>query len=643
MLRRGGISPVGITVSSPAFRIREFLPSFQVQPPNPPDLKFMMNFRNQLNFGGFSPRCFSSDTAPVEVNGPEYSALVGIFSGRNNLDNVEGELDSAGLKIDHGVLISVLGNLDESPDVACRIFNWFADKKPEIISSATYNTMLGILGFVGKTTEFWEMLDVMKKKGYCLSKNAFLKASKGLEEKGMAEDLGLLKEIYASNSPENYVSRMASRVGKILREGDELGIEVWKVLKSLEAEFSGDLVAAVLNKLSSYPAKGFLFFRWVIDDMNFKPEHKSYNAMARVLGREDCIEDFWVVLKEMRENGGDLDAETYSVVSKRFLSRRMMKEAVDLYEFSMAGEEKPSPSDFLHLLRKIVSCNKLELPLVSRIFKKFKDEGYPLKDSIFKSLLKSLTSVGKLGDCQNLLKAMEEGGFSGNVNDHVAVGLCRSRKPDEALSFMIEKESLGFKFDPKTWGFVIQSYSLAGSTEKSLACFNAMIKGNDREKVGHAFDALMMAYLRKNKVLDALGILSTMVEKNQLQPWQTTYKLLIKKLLSEGKLKEASGLLQLMKRHGYPPFIEPFFGYISKFGNGEDAMLFLKSITVRPFPSISVFLRTMEAFLKAGRKEVADDLLSRTPGYVRNHADVLNLIFSLKSSSENPNPGLVPV
>lgn len=644
LLLRGGFSLNG-RLSSAAGLAREPLPSFQVPSPFPSNPSLLISFLARGGVGGPGVRDFSSETVSVDVNGADHSLLIKIFSGPSGPEDVKVQLESAGISMDHGYLNSVLRNLDGSPNVARRLFNWVAEADSKLLSSKTYNLMLGILGAEGKTAEFWEMLEIMKKKGYGLSKNAFLKASKGFDEKGMDKDLDLLKEIYESNSPENYIARMSSRVCKILREGDELGNEVWKELKALDANFSPDLVAVVLDKLSSHPAKAFLFFRWAADNSSFKAERRAYNAMARVLGREDCSEDFWAVLKEMRDSGHELDSETYSKVSKRFLARRMTKEAVDLYEFAMAGEEKPSPGDFLHLLRKIVVSRELELGLVSRTVRVFTEAGYPVKDSIFSGVLKSLASAGRLGDCGNLVKAMEEGGFSASstANDWVAIGLCNARRPDEATRFVLEMERSGCKFSPKTWAFLVQSYSLAGSTEKALSCFHRIIERNGCEKAGCAFDALVTAYLRKNKAVDAYRALAAMVEKNQLQPWQTTYQLLIERLLREGKLKEASSLLGLMKTHGYPPFIDPFFGYISRFGSGEDAMVFLKAMTVKDFPSISVFIRILEAVLQAGRKEVADDLLSRTPGYVRSHADVLGLIFSFKSSVEPPSPEPVPI
>ncbi|XP_078443591.1 pentatricopeptide repeat-containing protein At3g02490, mitochondrial-like [Wolffia australiana] len=620
------------------------LPSSQALRCFPSNSTFTPHYPSRANSEYPSRRFYSSEISSVEPCGEDHALLLDIFSGNSGLHDVETRLESADIKFDHGFLNSSLRSLDGKPDVAVRLFNWAAEKKPDLLSAETYNSMLGFFAAGGKSSEFWEMVEVMKKKGYCLSKNAFFKASKSFDQLIMHEDLGKLKELYASNSSENWVPRTASRVCKILREGDELGDEVWKSLKDLDPNYSSDLVFAVLEKLSSYPAKAFLFFRWASDNASFKPEGKSYNAMARILGREGSMERFWDLLQEMKLAGQGLEPETYLKVSRRFLSRGMTKEAVDFFEHAMDAGEKPSLRDFLHLMRKIVMCRELELHLVSRTVRIFKNGGYPLKDSIFGSVLKSVVSVGRLGECSSLLKAMEEGGFSASraVTDRVAVELCRARKPDEALEFILEKEASGHKFDPKSWVSLIQCYSQVGSTEKCLSSFNRMIEKNGSEKVGFAFEALVTAHLRRSKVLDVYKVLSAMVEKNKLEPLQSTYKVLIKRLLSEGKLKEASSLLTLMKRHGYPPFIEPFFGYISKFGSGEDAMVFLKSMTVKSFPSISVFIRTLEGVLKAGRKETADDLLSKSPCFVRNHADVLNLVYSHNSPKGSPNPDLAP-
>ncbi|KAK3018712.1 hypothetical protein RJ639_005053 [Escallonia herrerae] len=161
-----------------------------------------------------------------------------------------------------------------------------------------------------------------------------------------------------------------------------------------------------------------------------------------------------------------------------------------------------------------------------------------------------------------------------------------------------------------------------------------MVDNEGTSCAGYAFEMLVTAYCRKNRVVDVFKLLLDMVNERKLILWHSTYKLLISKLLVHGGLKEALNLVVLMKNIGYPPFLDPFLKYISKTGTADDACMFLKAVSVRNFPSTSVYLCVFEAYFKIGRHNEAHDFLSKCPGYIRNHADVLTLFCPVKSSGE---------
>ncbi|KAF9620021.1 hypothetical protein IFM89_010637 [Coptis chinensis] len=119
---------------------------------------------------------------------------------------------------------------------------------------------------------------------------------------------------------------------------------------------------------------------------------------------------------------------------------------------------------------------------------------------------------------------------------------------------------------------------------------------------GHAFKEVLKGFCRKRKATNAYNFLSEM-----------------------GGFNEALSLLGLMKGHGFPPFLELFIDRISKSGTGDDAISFLKAVTDRKFPSTTVVVLMIEAFLKAGRHNEAQNCFSKSPSYIHNHADVLNL------------------
>ncbi|KAL2504783.1 Pentatricopeptide repeat-containing protein [Abeliophyllum distichum] len=147
----------------------------------------------------------------------------------------------------------------------------------------------------------------------------------------------------------------------------------------------------------------------------------------------------------------------------------------------------------------------------------------------------------------------------------------------------------------------------------------------------YALDMLVSTYCRKNRAMDAFKLVSEMVNAKGLRPWHSTYKELTSKLLARKRFGEALDVMNLMKNHGYPPYLNPFIAYLSKVGSADDAVTFSKATSVKSLPSTSIFLRLFEAYFKAGRRSEAQDFLSKCPRYIRNHADILNLFCSIKS------------
>ena len=87
---------------------------------------------------------------------------------------------------------------------------------------------------------------------------------------------------------------------------------------------------------------------------------------------------------------------------------------MDLYEFAMAGANKPSEDCYVFLLRKVAVGKQLDMSLFLRVVRIFIESGNLLTNSMLGAILKSLTRVGRLGECNKVLKTMKEGGFVAN-------------------------------------------------------------------------------------------------------------------------------------------------------------------------------------------------------------------------------------
>ncbi|XP_047335554.1 pentatricopeptide repeat-containing protein At3g02490, mitochondrial-like [Impatiens glandulifera] len=361
--------------------------------------------------------------------------------------------------------------------------------------------------------------------------------------------------------------------------------------------------------------------------------------MARVLGRQDCIDKFWKVVNEMRDAGYEMEGKTYIETSVRFIKMKMIKDAVNLYEFAMDGANKPSMHDSTFLLKKIVVSKELDMELFGNVVKKYADGGSVFANSSLSAVLKSLASVGRYHECNKVLKTMKSGGDflpGENLQTKIAFKLSSKKKKEEAGEFLVHMEASGGETNHRTWASLVRGYCIAGDLEEASRSFRESIEKEGISGAGYSLDLLVNEYcFRKRSAIDGFKLLSNSVKQNGVKPWHSTYKLLTEELLARRNFNEAVHLLGLMKNDGFPPFLDPFIKYVTKKGTTDEALMFLKGMTVHKFPSISVVLRVFETYMEKGKHSEAQDLLSKCPSFIRNHADVLDLFHSMKPKTSS--------
>ncbi|KAJ8567171.1 hypothetical protein K7X08_019379 [Anisodus acutangulus] len=596
---------------------------------------FQSRASHMIPYQPLTIRKFSTCELPVEhKDSDQISLLTHIFSKQNRTnDEINLDLKSNNVTITYDLVIKALRSFNTAPDEARRFFNWVSENDSERLSSKVYNYMLGILGSNGFVEEFWGMVEIMKSKGYGVSRVTFNRAIERFEKDNLSGDVKKLKELYGCSelADVNSSDEVCSRVCKLIR-GNVWGDDVEKELRELNVEFSSELISMVLEKLECEANKGLIFFRWIEESGLFKHDERTFNAMVRVLGREESSEKFWKLVDEMRTAGFEMERETYIRVLDNFVKRKMIKDAVDLYEFAMVGINKPSSQDCTFLLKKIVVSKELDLYLFSKVLRVFTESGNSLTGANLDAILKSLTSVDRFGECNKILKAMEDAGFTPSHIQHskIAFNLGSGGKDKESNEFMNYIESSGTTPKSKTWTSLIEGYCEAGDLAKASDAFEMMVEKEGPSHAGYALELLVSLHCRKRRAIHAFKLVEKMVNEKELCVWHTTYKLLVGKLLAQRGFEEALKVLHLMRSQDYPPFLDPFIKYLSKTGSADDALAFTAAVTVKKFPSTSVFLNLFEAYFKAGRRSEAQDFLAICPRYIRNHADVLNLFCSMK-------------
>ncbi|EFH64797.1 predicted protein, partial [Arabidopsis lyrata subsp. lyrata] len=176
-------------------------------------------------------------------------------------------------------------------------FQWIKEASPEELSSKNYNMMLRILGVNGLVDEFWGLVDVMKKKGHGLSANVRDKVGEKFQKDGLESDLVRLRKLFASDCLDNSAENVCDRVCKIVMK-EEWGDDVEKRVRDLNVEFKSDLVKMIVESLDVEPRKALLFFRWIDESGLFKHDEKTYNAMAKVLGKVKFLDRFQNIVVE---------------------------------------------------------------------------------------------------------------------------------------------------------------------------------------------------------------------------------------------------------------------------------------------------------------------------------------------------------
>lgn len=475
----------------------------------------------------------------------------------------------------------------------------------------------------------------MRSKGYGISKAAFRAASESFRAKDMARDADLLQDAFAAHGR----NAAAAEVCKVLRAPDKDDSSKLAMLSESGVEVTDELVALAVEKVGQYPRQAMVFFRWVEQSAGSGIGWgKVYNAMARVLGREDCIQEFREVLRKMRGKGLEMDRDVYVTVTDRFLKRTMVEDAVDLFRFMASRPEKLSREDFVVLLKKVVVTGDLDLKLVTRVVRYYQHAGNEVKAFAFDSVLKSLRSVARLGESGRVLMAMKEGGFAPDSVDHekAILAMCDAGNLEEAHKYLVDVEESGHKLGSKVWSSLVQKYSLGENIDTAVSCFHEMLERSGNENVGSALETLVSGLFKKKGAKEAFKVLKNLMSEKTVVPWQTTYKYLIHKLIRQGHLKQAFEVLGLMKSHGYPPFIDPCITHISKSGTVDDALGLLNVTSSKGLPSRTAYVRLFQALLKEDRHEVAQQLLSQSPASIQNHADVRDIFSRIKM--EEPIP-----
>ncbi|KAL1222112.1 Pentatricopeptide repeat-containing protein [Cardamine amara subsp. amara] len=539
---------------------------------------------------------------------------------------VEEGLRKPDMALTHETAIYVLRKLDKQPDKAYCFLDWVLKESGLSPSTPLYSTMLRILVQQRSMKRFWMTLNEMKQGGFYLDEETYKTIHGELNKEKSKADAVAVAHFYERMLKENAMSVVAGNVSASVLKVD-WSYEVEKELQEMKLALSDNFVIRVLKELREHPLKALAFFHWVGGSSSgYQHSTITYNAALRVLARPNSVAEFWNVVDEMKTAGHEVDLDTYIKVSRQFQKSRMMTEAVKIYEFMMDSPFKPSIQDCSLLLRSLSAGPNPDLDLVFRVSRKYESSGNSLSKAVYDGIHRSLTSVGRFEEAEEIVKAMKNAGYEpDNITySQLVFGLCKAKRLEEAREVVDKMEAQGCFPDIKTWTILIQGHCKNSELDKAFACFaNMLEKGFDIDS--DLLDVLVDGFLSQNRIEGACKFLMEMVRNANVKPWQSTYKTLIDKLLEIKKGEEALDLLQMMKKQNYPAYAEAFDGYLAKFGTLEDAKKFLDVLSSKESPSFAAYFHVIEAFYREGRLSDAQNLLFICPHHFKTHPKITEL------------------
>ncbi|XP_021762833.1 pentatricopeptide repeat-containing protein At3g48250, chloroplastic-like [Chenopodium quinoa] len=557
-------------------------------------------------------------------------SLIKLILSKDWSEEFEVELGKLNPRVNHESVVYVLKKLNKNPKKSLDFYKWVRDKKGFEPRYVPCTILLKTLASREFLKDFWDVAKEMKEKGFCIDKHIYGAINGALERQNLVNEAGVWTKFYETMHEDNGENDAVKGVVEVVM-GSEWNEGVESKLMKLGFPLTENVVFRVVWNLREEPLMALKFFEWIASCRKFEHNSVTYSRMARVLALGGLMDEFWNLVTKMRSEGYEIDNYVK-------LARCLGKEdAVKLFELMMDGPYKPTETECNWLLKMLAHELDPDIELVNRVVNKYVGAGNTHTKALYDGLHRSLCKAGQFDEAKKVVEDLRNAGYKpDNITYSQEVfGLCRLKRFEDAVKVLNQMEAEGCVPDIKTWTILIQGYCIAGQMDEALSCFAQMPERN-LDPDADLLMVLIEGFLSQDKLLGAYKFLVEMVNKACIKPWQATYKLMIEKLVQNGKLNEAFNLLSMMKQQEYPPYPEPFAEYISKSGTVEDANKLLEAVPMNGLPSTEAYVNVITSFFNKGRHSEAKDLLYGSPSHVRRHRKIKKL-FGSKPSINSPS------
>ncbi|KAL3642314.1 hypothetical protein CASFOL_013129 [Castilleja foliolosa] len=389
------------------------------------------------------------------------------------------------------------------------------------------------------------------------------------------------KKLFFSSQPESFLEIFSS---------NDWDKNLDKELEGSGLELTHETVMYVLKKLSKDPKKVSKFLKWALEKNGFEPSSSIYSLILRIFANKECLKEFWVAIKEMKEKGYYIDEETYKTIFATFSHLKMENEATALRHFyerlikDNAMEDRVK--EIVDVIKSAEWGERVEGKLgnlkitvsdnfVLRVFKELRGKRYPTEafrffkwvesalgfkhNSVtYNGILRILCWEESISEFWVVLEEMKSAGFELDIDTYIKVSRQLQKNKMFVDAVKLYEHMMDSSFKPSVSECIYLLRSIATQNNPKLDLVYTVV--NKFEAAGHSlskniYDGIHRSLTSLGKFEEAEKIVENMKIAGY-EPDNITYSQLVFGFCKSRMFDEASGVLDLMEEKGCIPDIK---------------------------------------------------------------------------------------
>lgn len=337
--------------------------------------------------------------------------LVDVVLGSDWDDKIGKKLEDMKIELSDNFVLTVLKELRIYPVKALGFFRWVGEHSGYKHNTITYNGILRVLARHESVRDFWNVVEEMKKEGYEMDIDTYIKISRQFQKFRMMEDAVKLFEFMMDGPYKPSVQDCSLLLRSISSiNNPDLGL-VFRVANKYESLGNSlsksvyDGIHRALTKLGRFDEAEKIMK--AMKNAGFEPDNITYSQVIFGLCKAGRFEDACNVLDEMEENGCIPDIKSWTILIQGHCAANEVDRALLCFA-KMMEKNYDADADLLDVLingflsqKRVNGAYKLLVEMIEKVRLR------PWQ-ATFKTLIEKLLGARRLEEAMNLLRLMKK-------------------------------------------------------------------------------------------------------------------------------------------------------------------------------------------------------------------------------------------